>query len=114
MSPADIKWAVQRFATQDEGQNVATAIRSGHAIAVCDGSYKDSFGTAAFVLEGATSANRVVAVHIVPGAPEEQSSFRSELSGILGVVYMVQLICTTYQITSGSICLGCDGENGLI
>jgi hypothetical protein len=113
MSPADIKWAVQRFATQDEGQNVATAIRSGHAIAVCDGSYKDSFGTAAFVLEGATSANRVVAVHIVPGAPEEQSSFRSELSGILGVVYMVQLICTTYQITSGSICLGCDGEQAL-
>ena len=69
-SPADIKWAVQRFATQDEGQTVATAIRHGHAIAVSDGSYKDSFGTTAFVLEGETSANRVVAVNIVLGAPE--------------------------------------------
>jgi hypothetical protein len=84
------KWAVKKFAATDDGREVADAIRLGHAIAVSDGSYKDNLGTAAYVLEGKTSKNRIVAVLKVPGLPADQSPYRSELSGLYGIVVMVK------------------------
>jgi hypothetical protein len=103
------RWAVERFAVADGGRTLAEAIRRGRAIAVSDGSYKDDFGTAAYVLEGETAANRIVCALATPGIPEDQSSFRSELAGLYGIVMMVQAICHQFGITSGGIEVGCDG-----
>jgi hypothetical protein len=108
-----MRWAVARFAVSDDGRALAEAIREGKAIAVSDGSYKEGFGTAAYVLEGETSENRIVAVLVVPGILEVQSSFRSELAGLYGVVLMVQLLCEHYGITDGAIEVGCDCEGAL-
>ena len=68
---------------------MASAIQDGTAIAVSDGSYKTEFGTSALALEGEDSTNRIVAVNVVPGDPTDQSSYRSELAGIFGIVTMV-------------------------
>jgi hypothetical protein len=46
----------------------------------------------------------------VPGAPEDQSSYRSELAGLYGIAMMVQVICEHFGITSGGIEVGCDGQ----
>jgi hypothetical protein len=108
-----MRWAVERFAVLDDGETLAAAICQGQAIAVCDGSYKDDFGMAAYVLEGATSVNRLVVVLVVPGTPANQSSYRSEVVGLYGVVVMVHLICEQYRITSGAIEVGCDCEGAL-
>jgi hypothetical protein len=103
------RWAVERFAVTDGGRTLAEAIRQGQAIAVSDGSYKDDFGTAAYVLEGKTAANRIVCALASPGISEDQSSFCSELAGLYGIIMMVQAICHQFRITSGGIEVGCNG-----
>ena len=108
-----MRWAVHRYAAQDDGETIAGAISQAQAIAVCDGSYKDGFGTAAYVLESDTSLNHLVAVKTVPGFTMDQSSYRSELAGLYGVVAMVHLICEQYKITSGEIEVGCDSSSVL-
>ena len=70
-----MRWAVSRFAVADGGATIAKAIRQGIAVAVCDGSYKEAFGTAAYVVEGATMAKRMVVVLATPGEPSDQSSY---------------------------------------
>jgi hypothetical protein len=85
------------------------------AVAISDGSYKDNFGTAALTIEpdNPTSNNCVLATNVVPGRPEHQSSYRSELSGLWGIVTMIQCLCDKYGITSGAVTVGCDGKEAL-
>jgi hypothetical protein len=112
-SPEGMRWAVAKYAVADGGKTLAEAICKGTAIAVCDGSFKDELGMAAYVLEGETTANRIVVVLVTPGNAEDQSSYRSELSGIFGVVVMVHLVCEHFAIKDGSIEVGCDCESAL-
>jgi hypothetical protein len=107
------RWVVERFAVVDGGQTLADAICQGQAIAVSDGSYKDKFGTVAYVLEGATAVNQIMGVLAVPGVPEDQSLYHSELAGLYGIAMMVQVICKYFGITSGGIKVGCDGQIAL-
>jgi hypothetical protein len=44
-------WAIRSLHCSANGAIIAQAIICGTAIAVCDGSYKDQFGTAGFVLQ---------------------------------------------------------------
>jgi hypothetical protein len=111
--PENIRWAVERFAVADGGVMLADAIRRGQAVAVSDGSYKDAFGTAAYVLEGVNSDNRLVVVLISPGTPDDQTSHRSELAGLFGIVVMVNLVCEHFEITEGAVEVGCDSQNAL-
>ena len=112
-SPAAIKWAIGNYAVADGGEEIANAIKQGSAIAVCDGSFKDAFGTVAYMIESDTSMNRLVAVLVAPGEAKVQSSFRSELAGLYGVVVMVNTICEQFGVTEGSIEVGCDCEKVL-
>ena len=62
------KWAVHTLHCPENGSStVAQAIIRGNAIAVCDGSYKDHFGTAAFVLQNGNSrTSRIIGAHVTP------------------------------------------------
>ena len=111
--PMGLRWAVDRYASSDNGITIVEAIRQSQAIVVCDGSYKDGFGTAVYVLEGSTSLNRLVAVNVVPGFTMDQSSYQSKLAGLYGVVAMVQLICEQYMVTSRAIEVGCNSSSAL-
>jgi hypothetical protein len=97
----------------DGGAVITEAIRLGIAVAVCDGSFKDAFGMAAYVLEGAMMAKCMVVVLVTPGEPSDQSPYRSELSGLFGVVTMVHIICEQFKITSRAIEVGCDCKSAL-
>ena len=45
---------------------------------------------------------------MVPGHPEDQSAYRSELCGILGILLsLLRLLCQQYQISSGAITIAC-------
>lgn len=72
-----MRWTVERYAVSDKGKTLARVICLGQAIAVCDGSYKDSFGTAAYVIEGATSMNQLIAMLVALGNSSDQSSYQS-------------------------------------
>jgi hypothetical protein len=109
------KWAVQSIQYDENGKNVAQAIILGTAIAVCDGSYKDDFGTAAFVLQrGASKQETITGAHVTPGHPEDINPYRSELGGILAIVVIAEAIASFHDIQTGTIELGCDCESGII
>jgi hypothetical protein len=112
--PAGAAWAVRNLIGTDDGGAIAKAITEGTAIAVSDGSFKDAFGTAALVIEGPDSTNRLESTLVLPGLPKDQSPYRSELGGLFGIVVLVHLICKVHNITSGSIEVGCDGQGALI
>ena len=111
-------WAVERLTSPDNGAAVARAIANHTAICVSDGSYKDQHGTAAFVLVDPShadpdSTSRILGCHVTPGFPSDQSPYRSELSGIYGILCVVEELCALYNIESGSFALGCDNESCL-
>jgi hypothetical protein len=81
---------------------------------VSNGSYKDNVGTSGFVLWGANRHLALIGDNVVPGNPKEQSSYRSELSGISGVLAILGAVCHKYDIHKGSIRLALDGEQALL
>jgi len=59
----------------------------GEGFAVSDRSFKDEKGTAAWIIEAATANTQLISQWHTPGQTEDHSSFRSELAGIVGVLY---------------------------
>jgi hypothetical protein len=49
----------------------------------------------------------------VPGTPTDQSAYRSELTGIAGILSIVVIIIQHYDITKGSITIALDGYSAL-
>ena len=111
--PNDAKWAVKDWIGTDDGSILAEALRTGTAIGVSDGSFKDEFGTACLVLEGKDSAGRIVIPSVIPGQGSDQSAYRSELGGLFGLVVLVDVVCRTHGISDGEVEIGCDGAGAL-
>ena len=111
------QWAMERLQVADNGHAVAQAIINHTAIAVSDGSFKNHHGTAAMVLVDPALADqdtsRIVACHVSPGDPTDQSPYRSELSGIYGALCVAEELCSLYAISAGSLTIGCDNEKCL-
>lgn len=83
------------------------------AIAVSDGSYKEGFGTSAWVIQGKDENHEARGVNVVPGHTTDQSAYRSKLAGIHGIVAFANQWCSLHDITEGSIEIGCDGISAL-
>ena len=114
--PAADKWAIAQISLPDGGAGLAQSILHGTAIAVSDGSFKDNRGTAGFILEDRDNPSaeaRAIGVNTVPGSLEDHSSYRSEISGVSGIVSTVECICAAYGITEGSIEAGLDGDQAM-
>jgi len=69
-------------------------VMQGQGFAVSDGSFKPQQGAATWILDGASSDNRVVSKCFVPGHDDDHSSFCSELTGI----YSCLLFCNTAAV----------------
>jgi hypothetical protein len=113
LRPPGFQWAITEMSMEDNGLTIAAALQAGHAIAVSDGSFKDSQGTAAFVIEGADSSGRVVGVNVIPGEEDSQSPYRSELGGVAGILEALHCICTAHSVTEGHVTVGLDGEQAM-
>ena len=111
--PCNERWAIDSLELQDNGETLAAAITGNYAIAVSDGSFKDKFGTSAFVLEGRDHTGRILGENCVPGHTTEQSSYRSELAGVEGILTTVQLLCQLHHLTQGSIEIGLDNTTAI-
>jgi hypothetical protein len=85
----------------------------GTACALSDGSFKDQFGMVAIVIEVSDSQDNIIAVNVIPGLPETQSPFHSELASLFGQVILVNAICKAHHITNGAIVSRCDGKMAL-
>eukprot|EP00978_Attheya_sp_CCMP212_P023133 scaffold70166_cov59-Attheya_sp.AAC.5 len=112
------KWAMERFQAPDNGAALANAIQNGTTQGVNDGSFKLQHGTAAMVmvdplLDDPLSPSRIVGCHVTPGNPADRSPYRSELSGIYGLLCITEEIYGLHNITTGGITIGCDNEKCL-
>jgi hypothetical protein len=107
-------WAIRSLDCPNNGETIAQALIRGNAIAICDGSYKDQFGTAGFALQNGSSREyRILGANVTPGHPEDQNPYRSEVGGIAAIIIIVEAITTIYDIQTGAIELGCDCESAL-
>jgi hypothetical protein len=97
----------------DNGAYVAKLLTENDAYAISDGSYKDTYGTAAWLIKGIAGVNTISGCILYPGIDEDHSSYRSELSGICALVSVVNSLCFHYKITEGSITIGCYGDSAL-
>jgi hypothetical protein len=115
LRPTLDQWAIQEITVTDNGLAMANAIKNGTAIAVSDGSYKNGRGTAAFILEISEfdKTGRIVGVNSIPGEKEDQTSYRSEIGGVSGVVETVGIVCELHGITSGAVQVGLDGDQAM-
>ncbi len=66
---------------------VWSTLSAGKGYAVSDGLYKNNTGAAAWIIEGPTSSLCLIGQWYMPGHNNDHSSFRSELAGIVGVLY---------------------------
>ena len=112
--PPSKRWCLQEVTfSDDQGRELAQAIQQGKAIAVSDGSFKDSFGTAGWTLRGCDDSIYITGALVTPGDPQYQSAYRSEISGIYAILTITGVLCTLYDISDGSITIACDGESAL-
>jgi exonuclease III len=90
-------------------------IRLGHAIAVSDGSYYEQSGEsgAAWIIASPDRKNFITATAIPPGPISIQSSYRSELVGLLALLQEILSLCTTHNLISGTLTIYCDNINAL-
>ena len=102
-------WATQCLRLPSELSPILEGIRIGTAVALCNGSFKDNIGTAAFCIQPDLSGqHRILGCNLTPGHPEQMTPYRSKLGGIYGVVRQVHRLVQDFHITSGSITLACN------
>lgn len=106
-------WAVEvsKFPS-DGGRELAEELKQGTLRGISDGSFKDEHGTASFRLVGGDTTS-MYGDHTTPGHPQDQSAFRSELSGIYGQVLLTYTLAQQFKVTHGKVTVGCDGESAL-
>jgi len=97
--PQDKQWALSHLDLLDNGLPLSNAIRTGQALAVYNGSFKEKFGTAAWVFyHGDTNATLGSGKLITPGYPEDQCSYWSKLSGIYGITSTIQELALYHDL----------------
>jgi hypothetical protein len=84
------QWLWDNAEWQDEGEVLENAIRSRKAIVVSDGTLKEGRGAASAVIEGRDKNGRIRLDTWTSGDNEQQSSFWSELTGILMAVSFIE------------------------
>jgi len=109
----DVTWALGTSLPLD-GASLAAAIASGTCMGVSDGSFKENFGTAAWILVDPQHEDfRISGECVVPGDPRDQCSFRSEVAGLFSLCQMVRLLCEFYEVDEGQVTIACDGTEAL-
>ena len=94
---------------------IKTALITGSALAVSDGSYMEieGVGTASWIITDGSKNNFITASAVSPGPPQVQNSYRSELVGILGVLEKLESICREEEIKGGMCLVACDGLSAI-
>ena len=92
---------------------IVTVLRSGHLVkAISEGSFHPDLqhGTSAWLIPNPFSGKVTYGNNVVLEPKSAQCDHRSKLSVLTGIVKQMNDICTTYNITKGTIKAGCDGE----
>jgi len=101
-SPPAAKWCLSGLSLPvDNGRSIAVAFKKRVAVAVTDGSYKDSYSSAAWIIESDTFS-RMSGRVITPEEEKSHSSYRSELSGLYPDMYLALKVCQFLHYRGGN------------
>jgi len=89
------------------------AIKTGVVVAVSDGSFQDSKGSAAWTIEGRNQFHHIRGSGWTPGDPEDQSAYRSKLFGLWSIFRTIHKFVQDCNTTEGHVCIACDGLSAL-
>jgi hypothetical protein len=108
-------WWNHPFHSEGSLATLVESIQQGTAVAVTDGSFKDTMGTAAYVVQDRLidPTSRIVLVIQTPGRSKDHTPYRAEIRGVLGIVLTLDKICADHDIEEGKVTLGCDYESAL-
>jgi len=82
-------------------------------MAFSDGSFKETCGTAAWIIGTEDYGDMISGRAICPGGPTDQSAYRSELSGLYSILAVIHQLCLFYEVKEGQVEIGCDGSAAL-
>lgn len=109
-------WVPDELEIQGSETNLRQALRQGHLRCVCNGSFFEQVGTAAVQILTRHGKDRIKIRCQVPGLPQDQSPYRSELVGIMVCLMVVEWL---WQLEGSppflrpTVRLGCDGLSAL-
>jgi hypothetical protein len=76
---------------------------------VTDGSYKDKYGTAGFILlPTINSQDGLLLVNQTPGREYDIDAYRAEAAGIYGCVAFTNKLMQHHQLDQGGVTMACD------
>ena len=112
---SDEKWSLEKVVCNHDGKIIAEAIEKGVALAVSDGSFKQERGTSAAIIENkGDESSRIIITNRVPGIKGDHNPYRAEACGVLSILTCVESICRQFNIKSGRLRLGLDGESVIL
>jgi hypothetical protein len=106
-------WIRDGFKLVGDHSHIIRSINHGTACAISDVSFKDKSGAAAFTITCPKTKAAYTGKHTVQPPPAANIAYHSELSGILGILTLNNLLCVHYGINSGGVTLACDGLSAL-
>jgi hypothetical protein len=110
----DRQWCVEFLRlTKGTWEDVISSLQAGTLYVISVGSFVASYLTGAFIMEDHSNTCQVQNCVIAPGRATDMSAYRGELSGIYASVFLIYSLCKFFQITDGSVELGCDGQSAL-
>jgi hypothetical protein len=110
---SDAQWVTQNVEVVGDWQ--VWARDSRHTLSgISDGSFKDGYGTAAFILMDAEDPKLLIRGRVItPGSREDQNAYRSELAGIYAMTVIQWALSEFFGLTTGTIEVACDGKSAL-
>ena len=108
ISPTTQHWTQEWYkeSTPEAAQNVEHAIRQNKTYALTNGSYKES-GSAGYCITD-FQMNNINGACWVPGKKTIQSSYHSELAGILATLKRTEQLCREKAINQGHLIIAWD------
>lgn len=109
-------WCMHSLELVDDGRPLADALTNGLSatiMAVSDGTFKNTFGTAAWTIETENRGDLLTGSVVCPGHSDDQSAYRSELTGLYVIMTIINQLCHFYTIEEGHVEIGCDGLSAL-
>jgi hypothetical protein len=97
-----------------EFQELVQWVESGDAIVVSDGSYKEKMGTSSWRILSKHDETKIIpGAKFVPGRSQHQSSYRSELAGIVSIIVFISLAVEFYEVDQVIMQMVCNGIEAL-
>ena len=116
--PLSKRWAWSPLHIVGSIRGIIQSMQEGNCqcIAVSDGSFKNKYGTASWIIEDGD--NIITGDLILPGESASHDSYRSKLGGLYGVIFFITTALEFFfqdkaREFEGTITIGCDGKSAL-